>query len=45
MQARALVLERRHELSLRDIELTEALGPSDVRVQVHIVGICGSDVH
>jgi D-xylulose reductase len=42
---RALVLERRRELSLRDIDLPDTLGPDDVRVKIHTVGICGSDVH
>jgi D-xylulose reductase len=42
---RALVLERQRELSLRDIDLPEAVGPTDVKVKVHTVGICGSDVH
>jgi D-xylulose reductase len=42
---RALVLERQNELSLRDIDLPQAIGPGDVRVEVHTVGICGSDVH
>lgn len=42
---RALVLERQHELSLRDFDLPLAVGPDDVRVKVHTVGICGSDVH
>jgi D-xylulose reductase len=43
----ALVLERRNELTLRDIPLDEevALGPQDVRIKLHTVGICGSDVH
>lgn len=45
MQARALVLERQHELSLREIELPWTMGENDVRVHVHTVGICGSDVH
>ena len=45
MQARALVLERQHELALRDIELPQQLTANDVRVQVDTVGICGSDVH
>jgi len=45
MKARALVLEKQHELALRDIDLPDVLGPRDVRVQVHTVGICGSDVH
>ncbi len=42
---RALVLERRHELSLRDVDLPQEPGPDDVKVKVHTVGICGSDVH
>jgi D-xylulose reductase len=42
---RALVLERKGELALRDIELDDRLGPEDVRIQIHTVGICGSDVH
>jgi D-xylulose reductase len=42
---KALVLERRGELALRDIELPGELGPSDVRIRVHTVGVCGSDVH
>lgn len=43
----ALVLEKKLELSLRDfpIEKEEALGPRDVRIKLHTVGICGSDVH
>jgi D-xylulose reductase len=41
----ALVLERAHELRLRDIDLPEALGPGDVRIAIHTVGICGSDLH
>ncbi len=42
---RALVLEERLKLSLRDIDLQETLGSSDVRIKVERVGICGSDVH
>jgi D-xylulose reductase len=42
---RALVLERQHELSLRDIDLPQAVGDSDVKIKIHTVGICGSDVH
>jgi D-xylulose reductase len=42
---RALVLERQRELSLRDIDLPQKLGRDDVKVKVHTVGICGSDVH
>ncbi|MCB0046714.1 MAG: NAD(P)-dependent alcohol dehydrogenase [Caldilineaceae bacterium] len=41
----ALVLERKGELSLRDMQLDEPLGPHDVRIALHTVGICGSDVH
>ncbi len=41
----ALVLEERNKLSLRNIELGEELGPHDVRIRIHTVGICGSDVH
>ncbi len=42
---RALVLERQHELSLREIDLPLDLGPSDVRIRIDTVGVCGSDVH
>jgi D-xylulose reductase len=41
----ALVLERKGELNLRKIELPEQLGPHDVKIEIHTVGICGSDVH
>jgi D-xylulose reductase len=41
----ALVLERKDELSLRDIAVDEPLGPRDVRIALRIVGVCGSDVH
>jgi D-xylulose reductase len=41
----ALVLEKAHELTLRDIELSTDLGPHDVRIAISTVGICGSDVH
>jgi D-xylulose reductase len=42
---KAVVLERAHELSLRDIDLPLKLGPRDVKIAVDTVGICGSDVH
>ncbi len=42
---KALVLEEKLKLSLRDIELDEPMGPHDVRIALHTVGICGSDVH
>ena len=41
----ALVLERKGELSLRDIELPANVGPRDVKIAIHTVGVCGSDVH
>lgn len=41
----ALVLEKRGQLSLREIDLSQPLGPRDVRIAIHTVGICGSDVH
>jgi len=41
----ALVLERKGELSLREIDLPGAVGPDDVKVAIHTVGVCGSDVH
>jgi D-xylulose reductase len=42
---RALVLERKGELSLRDIDLPQKVGSNDVKVKLHTVGVCGSDVH
>jgi D-xylulose reductase len=41
----ALVLEKTKQLSLREIDIEETLGPYDVRIALHTVGICGSDVH
>ena len=45
MMAKALVLEKVRELSLRDIELNPNVGPDDVKIKIDTVGICGSDVH
>jgi len=42
---KALVLEKAGQLSLRDIYIEEHFGVDDVRIKVHTVGICGSDVH
>ncbi|MES0034208.1 NAD(P)-dependent alcohol dehydrogenase [Mesorhizobium sp. M0046] len=42
---RALVLERQHELKLREIDLPQTVGAGEVRIKIHTVGICGSDVH
>ncbi len=41
----ALVLERKGELAIRDVAEPVEPGPDDVRVRVHTVGVCGSDVH
>jgi D-xylulose reductase len=41
----ALVLERKGELTLREIKLAQELGPHDVKIAIDTVGICGSDVH
>jgi len=42
---KALVLERKDELALRDFPVEEKLGPRDVRIAPRTVGVCGSDVH
>jgi len=42
---KALVLEKKFELSLRDIDLPTNVGETDVKIKMHTVGICGSDVH
>ena len=42
---RALVLEEKLKLSLRDIDLPLEVGPRDVKIAIHTVGVCGSDVH
>lgn len=44
-QQTALVLEKIRALTIRDIDLPDALGPEDVRIRINTVGICGSDVH
>jgi D-xylulose reductase len=41
----ALVLERKGQLSIREIDLPVKVGPNDVKIRIHTVGICGSDVH
>ncbi len=45
MRMEALVLERKGVLALREIDIKEELGPLDVRIAIHTVGVCGSDVH
>ena len=42
---KALVLERKGELSLREIDLPLNIGLRDVKIAIHTVGVCGSDVH
>lgn len=42
---RALVLEEKGKLALRDIAVDTTCGPHDVRIATHTVGVCGSDVH
>ncbi|MBC7814550.1 MAG: NAD(P)-dependent alcohol dehydrogenase [Burkholderiales bacterium] len=41
----ALVLEKQHELTIRDFPVVEPLGAHDVRLALRTVGVCGSDVH
>ncbi|SYZ68990.1 hypothetical_protein [Leishmania braziliensis MHOM/BR/75/M2904] len=41
----SLVLERKSELAIREVDVCDELGPHDCRVKIHSVGICGSDVH
>ncbi|MEJ2135217.1 MAG: alcohol dehydrogenase catalytic domain-containing protein, partial [Desulfofustis sp.] len=42
---KALVLEEKGKLSLRDLPMALEVGPHDVRIGIHTVGVCGSDVH
>jgi D-xylulose reductase len=42
---KALVLEEKLRLSIREIALPLFVGPRDVRIRIGRVGICGSDVH
>ncbi|MFC6496298.1 NAD(P)-dependent alcohol dehydrogenase [Gemmobacter lanyuensis] len=42
---KALVLERKGVLNIRDIDLPTEVGPQDVKIAVDTVGVCGSDVH
>ncbi|TYB84332.1 NAD(P)-dependent alcohol dehydrogenase [Oceaniovalibus sp. ACAM 378] len=41
----ALVLERIGELAIRNVDLPQDVGPHDIRIELHTVGVCGSDVH
>ncbi|PZQ29141.1 MAG: NAD(P)-dependent alcohol dehydrogenase, partial [Serratia marcescens] len=42
---KALVLAKVGEIAIEDVQLAETLGPDDVQIKIHSVGICGSDVH
>lgn len=42
---KSLVLEEKGKLSLRDFPVPLEVGPHDVRIGIHTVGVCGSDVH
>jgi D-xylulose reductase len=42
---KALVLKEKNKLAILDMSFDELLGPDDVRIRIHTVGICGSDVH
>ena len=42
---KALVLKETKRLAIVDIDIEESVGPDDVRIKIHTVGICGSDVH
>jgi len=42
---KALVLEEKGKLSLRDFPIAQTMRPDDVKIAIHTVGICGSDVH
>jgi D-xylulose reductase len=42
---KALVLNEKNRLAILDMPFDELLGPDDVRIKLHTIGICGSDVH
>ena len=39
MRMEALVLERKGVLAIREIDIKEELGPLDVRIAIHTVGV------
>ena len=41
----ALVWKEKGKLAILDMSFDEKLGPDDVRIKIHTIGICGSDVH
>lgn len=42
---KALVLESKNIVTLRDFPIVESMGPHDVTINIRACGICGSDVH
>lgn len=42
---KALVLKEKNKLAIMDMDIRDTLGPDDVRIKMHTIGICGSDVH
>ncbi|WP_439103895.1 NAD(P)-dependent alcohol dehydrogenase [Celeribacter marinus] len=44
-QQRAVVLEEKGKLAIRDIDIGHEMGPDDVQIAINTVGVCGSDVH
>jgi D-xylulose reductase len=42
---KAVVLEQKNKLSIRDIDIEEEMGSEDVKIAITNVGICGSDIH
>jgi D-xylulose reductase len=42
---RALVLHEKNRMSIEEVEAPGAPGPGQVRIAMHTVGICASDVH
>ncbi|MDR2097893.1 MAG: NAD(P)-dependent alcohol dehydrogenase [Spirochaetaceae bacterium] len=42
---KALVLEEKKKLTIRDFPIEEKLGENDVKIRIKACGICGSDIH
>ena len=42
---RALMLHEKNRMSIEEVEPVGAPGPGQVRIKMHTVGICASDVH
>ena len=42
---KAVVLEKQHEISVREVPGDLVCGPGQLRIAPHTVGFCGSDVH